>query len=56
MLSILNAQYEDEYTIQLEFSDHKKGKVNLKDFIINGHIQPFRVLQDVKSHHVVPVS
>jgi hypothetical protein len=48
MLSILNAQYEDEYTILLEFSDHKKGKVDLKDFIINGNIQPFRVLQDVE--------
>ena len=28
MLSILNAKYENEYKILLEFSDHKKGKVD----------------------------
>ena len=32
MLSVLKANYENEYKILLEFSDHKKGKVDLKDF------------------------
>jgi len=35
-ISILNANYENEYKILLEFSDHKKGEVDLKDFILNG--------------------
>ena len=29
MLSILNANYNDEYKILLEFSDHKKGEVTI---------------------------
>jgi len=29
MLSIVNANYNDEYKILLEFSDHKKGEVDL---------------------------
>ena len=48
MLSILNANYENEYVILLEFSDHKKGKVNLKDFIINGKIKPFKALENIE--------
>ena len=48
MLSILNASYENEYKILLEFSDHKKGKVDLKDFIVNGKIKPFRELKNIE--------
>ncbi len=48
MLSILNADYENEYKIFLEFSDHKKGKVDLKDFIINGKIKPFKELENIE--------
>ena len=48
MLSILNANYENDYTILLEFSDHKKAKVDLKDFIINGKIKPFKELEDIE--------
>jgi len=48
MLSILKASYENEYKIILEFSDHKKGKIDLKDFIINGKIKPFKELKDIE--------
>ena len=48
MLSILNASYENDYKILLEFSDHKKGKVDLKDFIVNGKIKPFRELKNIE--------
>jgi len=48
MLSILKANYENEYKIQLEFSDHKKGEVDLKDFIINGKIKPFKELENIE--------
>ena len=48
MLSILNANYNNEYKILLEFSDHKKGEVDLKDFILNGKIKPFKELKDIE--------
>ncbi len=48
MLSILKADYDSEYKILLEFSNHKKGKVNLKDFIINGKIKPFNELKNIE--------
>ena len=47
MLHILNATYEDNYRISIEFSDHKKGTVDLKDFIFNGKIKPFKELMDI---------
>jgi hypothetical protein len=46
MLSVLNAYYDDEYKILLEFSDHKKGVVDLKEFILNGKMKPFKVLEN----------
>ena len=48
MLSILNAHYQNDYKILLQFSDHKEGVVDLKDFILNGQIKPFKQLQDVE--------
>ena len=33
MLSIIDAKYQDDYKIVVEFNDHKKGVVDLKDFI-----------------------
>jgi len=48
MLSILDANYKDEYKILLEFSDHKKGEVDLKEFILNGKIKPFQKLKNLK--------
>lgn len=48
MLSILKANYENEYKILLEFSDHKKGEVDLKDFIFNGKIKPFKELENIE--------
>jgi Protein of unknown function (DUF2442) len=48
MLSILSANYENEYKISLEFSDHKKGKVDLRDFILNGKIKPFKQLSNIE--------
>ncbi len=48
MLSILKADYENGYRILLEFSDHKKGEVDLKDFILNGKIKPFNQLKNIE--------
>ena len=48
MLSIINANYQDNYKISLEFNDHKNGVVDLKDFILNGKIKPFKQLQDIE--------
>jgi len=48
MLSIINANYQDDYKISLEFNDHKNGIVDLKDFILNGKIKPFKQLQDIE--------
>ena len=48
MLSIINANYQDNYKISLEFNDHKNGIVDLQDFILNGKIKPFKKLQDIE--------
>jgi len=48
MLSIINANYQDDYKISLEFSDHKSGIVDLKDFILNGKIKPFKKLENIE--------
>jgi len=48
MLSILNANYTNDYKILLEFSDHKKGEVDLKEFIFNGKIKPFKELKNIE--------
>jgi len=48
LLSIKNAEYQDEYKIKVKFSDNKEGLVDLKDFIENGRIEPFKRLQDKK--------
>ena len=47
MLSITNAKYQDDYKILVEFNDRKNGIVDLKDFILNGKIKPFKELQDI---------
>lgn len=46
MLHIINAKYQNDYKIELEFSDHKQGVVDLEDFILSGTIKPFVQLQD----------
>lgn len=48
MLSIVNANYQDDYKILLQFNDKKEGVVDLKDFILNGKIKPFKELQDIE--------
>ncbi len=48
MLSVLDATYENGYKIELEFNDHKKGKVDLTELVIAGKIKPFHVLQDIE--------
>ncbi len=48
MLSILNAHYQNDYKILLQFSDNKEGVVDLKDFILDGQIKPFKQLQDIE--------
>lgn len=48
MLSVINAAYQNDYKISLEFNDHKNGIVDLKDFILNGKIKPFKKLQDIE--------
>jgi len=46
MLSVKNAEYKDDYKIEIEFNDNKIGLVDLKDFIENGKIKPFQKLKD----------
>ena len=46
MISVKNAKYKDDYKIEVEFNDNKKGLVALKDFIQKGKIKSFRKLQD----------
>jgi hypothetical protein len=48
MISVVNANYQDEYKIQLQFNDEKKGVVDLKDFILDGKIKPFKQLEDIE--------
>jgi len=48
MISILSAHYDNEYKILLEFSNHRRGKVDLKDFILNGKIKPFKQLESLE--------
>lgn len=48
MLSVVNADYQNDYKILLQFNDDKKGVVDLKDFILNGKIKPFKQLQDIE--------
>jgi len=48
MLSIIKASYQNEYKISLEFNDKRKGVVDLKDFILNGKIKPFKKLSEIE--------
>lgn len=48
MLSVKDAKYQHDYKILVEFNDNKKGIVDLKDFIVNGRIKPFKELQDIE--------
>ena len=48
MLSISNANYQNEYKILLHFNDDKQGIVDLKDFVLSGKIRPFKQLQDLE--------
>ncbi|MGM0623841.1 MAG: DUF2442 domain-containing protein [Campylobacterota bacterium] len=48
MLSIVDASYQYDYKILLQFNDNKKGIVDLKDFIFDGKIKPFKQLQDIE--------
>jgi len=48
MLSVVNANYQNDYKILLQFNDNKKGVVDLKDFILNGKIKAFNQLKDIE--------
>ena len=48
MLSIVNANYKDEFRIVVEFNDKREGEVDLKDFIFNGKIEQFKRLQNIE--------
>lgn len=48
MLSIINANYLQDYKIFLQFNDNKEGQVDLKDLILNGKIKPFKRLIDLE--------
>ena len=48
MLSIVDAKYQGDYKIIVEFNNHKKGVVDLKDFILGGKLKPFKQLQDIE--------
>ncbi len=47
MLSIVNANYVDGYKVELQFSDNRKGCVDLTDFIKNTELKPFKNLLDM---------
>lgn len=47
MLSVINANYKDDYKIALRFNDNREGEVDLRDFICNGKIKVFRQLEDM---------
>ena len=48
MLSVVKANYKDEFKIIVEFNDKKEGEVDLKDVIFNGKIKSFEKLQDLE--------
>ena len=48
MLSIVSANYKKGYKITVHFSDGKQGEVDLKDFIINSKIKPFKKLKEIE--------
>lgn len=48
MLSVINANYQNEYKILLQFNDNKKGVVDFKSFILDGKIKQFKQLQDIE--------
>ncbi len=48
MLSVIDAKYQDNYKVLLQFNDNKEGIVDLKDFILNGKIKPFKQLQNIE--------
>ncbi len=48
MLSVISANYQNDYKIEVEFNDQKHGTVDLKDFILDGKIKPFKQLQDIE--------
>ena len=55
MLSVINATYKNDYTMVIEFNDHKKGEVDLKPLIFEGNLTPFKKLADIekfKKFHV----
>jgi len=46
MICVKDAKYKNDYKIEVEFNDNKKGLVDLKDFIEKGKLKPFKKLQD----------
>jgi len=46
MLEIIKADYKGEFVITVEFNNHTKADVNLREFIQTTPIKPFRKLQD----------
>jgi hypothetical protein len=46
MLAVLEANYKDDYNIQLVFNNGRKGLVNLKDTIFNDKRPIFSGLRD----------
>jgi len=48
MLSIIKANYLQDYKIFLEFNDKKSGIIDLKDFVFNTKLKPFHKLQNIE--------
>ncbi len=48
MLAIVEAEYLDDYKIRLEFSDGRKGVVNLKEMIKSDHRPIVHQLEDLE--------
>jgi hypothetical protein len=46
MLSVTDATYKENYKLQVRFNDDRVGMVDLKDFVLNGKIKPFKKLKN----------
>lgn len=47
MIEVKAAQYIDDYSIKLEFSNGRVGTANLKETIFNDHREIFSKLKDI---------
>lgn len=47
MLSIIDASYKADYTLDIVFNNNKQETTDIKEFITSTKLMPFKVLEDV---------